>query len=894
MSLTYRDIISRQNSIITESYRPTTGLNIKYIYENLENNYSYNNAKIVLENWQELASTDIIRLDKVLEVFSLITERDNISNIKNAASIIEGKIIKKIRDAKATRHLNNYKLGKLKIQNTKVLNHTKDNETANARARANKGYLGNSLHPHRKYPRDIYGNKMEPAKNNNKEEDNTDKEKQDTVKECVERFIALSESNDQCDRVISNHNKISKRYNFESMIRSCPLNEEAIENCIYKICSFIESYDLPFEVIYNVCLENTMFLMNKNCMNVSNSFIVEAVTNYFTMKDITQEQIEDMSYVIEHSKFFSDEDLEPVSYLILDEEEIINDLEEEDIFFEMMCIQEEGEAKPLIDWTKKKAHEKHEKNKARVEKFAKFLRFKKKEKNHTTEKKSIIDKMKIRKAIHDFKKSHKKTIEGAKTCISRIFVNSPEGIIKGLPDIFKYLRLLVVIGTFSINPILGLITAVTGYFLKMKVSRERMAEVVAYYENERDMYKKKMNEATDDKKKEKYEALYKQYKKDAETLRLYEDELYTEKEQEKREEERWAKEFENSDDEDDFNFNWDDDDFNFDFEEQAAINSVTNIANIMECMNYNTNDIMYTIKQNIEKLDSNDIYNLTECIELCNDIFDCPKYIHILELALEHERSKDNKSYMKIDAIKNSIETIENIKYNSLLDESNISFVDENGNPYIDIAYEVIKDKHNIVNDTLEFLSSKNNSLLEGKGMSFTSKLTIAKENLKRNMNMLKDKDKQLSMKLDSELDRTRKSAERAMISNSREQIIKGSFLPSASKSIHLAIASGAAYLISPALAVIGLIGAIGTSRKLNNRERNLILDDIDIEIKMCDKYIKIAEDKDDLVAVREIMKAKRDLERQRSRILYNKKYVFKGKKQYDYKPDSMKNKDDE
>jgi hypothetical protein len=61
----------------------------------------------------------------------------------------------------------------------------------------------------------------------------------------------------------------------------------------------------------------------------------------------------------------------------------------------------------------------------------------------------------------------------------------------------------------------------------------------------------------------------------------------------------------------------------------------------------------------------------------------------------------------------------------------------------------------------------------------------------------------------------------------------------------------------------------------------------------MCDKYLKIAEDKDDLVAVREIMKTKRDLERQRTRILYNKNYVFKGKKQYDM-PDKSKVKDDD
>ena len=178
--------------------------------------------------------------------------------------------------------------------------------------------------------------------------------------------------------------------------------------------------------------------------------------------------------------------------------------------------------------------------------------------------------------------------------------------------------------------------------------------------------------------------------------------------------------------------------------------------------------------------------------------------------------------------------------------------------------------------------------------MSFLSKVKIAAENLRRFALKAKDKDKQISMKLDSELGRTMKYAKQAMISDSRESIIKGSFLPSASKCIHIALASGITFLFAPVFAVIGLIGYIGCSKIINEKERNLILDDIDIEIEMCDKYMKIAEDKEDLTAVREIMKTKRDLERQRSRILYNKNYVFKGKKNYDMKPKSMSKKDND
>ena len=53
-----------------------------------------------------------------------------------------------------------------------------------------------------------------------------------------------------------------------------------------------------------------------------------------------------------------------------------------------------------------------------------------------------------------------------------------------------------------------------------------------------------------------------------------------------------------------------------------------------------------------------------------------------------------------------------------------------------------------------------------------------------------------------------------------------------------------------------------------------------------------LAEDKNDLVAVRDILKIKRDLERQRHRLLYNKNTLFKGKKGYK-RPSSIKVKDE-
>lgn len=872
MGLTYKDIISRQRNLMTDSYMNNTNCNISYVYENLSDKYSYNKAKLVLENWQALGDNDDIRLNKVLEVFSIIVENDNDSNIRNAGNLIESKIIPKLRNAKQTNSLNNYKRGWIKHRHTSMLNDTKDNESAVSRAKSNGGYLGNSLHPNRKYKRDIYGRKMgetKKASDDNNNQENKD-ETPTVAEECFDRFIQAAYINEQCDRVINNHNKLIKRYNLESMVRNCPTSDSSLQECMYNICGLIDTYDIPFGVKYSIALENMMFLMTKNCVPVSNSFIVETVTDYFLMSEINDDRLHDMKYIIENSKFFSDEELSNVSYLCVNEEDIINAIENED---DIAPIEEN------------KIHDM-------------FLKYKQK-RTVTLKKKQKVESLKIKKAIHDFKKSNKKSIESFKAAISRIFVNSPEGIINELPDIFAFVRLGTVIGSFAINPLLGVITMITGFFLKMKVSRERMAKVVAQYTAERDKYKKKMNETDDEKKKEKYEKLYKQYKKDTEKLEDYENELYTEAENDKRMEEKYAKEAEASGD-DNFNFDFD---MDFSFDEQTAIEYTNMMATLYEQVSFKKANLMNTIKNNISLMSNDDIYNITEAIKLCNDVFDCPRYVTILEDELVRTRNNRGdgiylSSIQRADAIKNCIYDIEKIKYNSLLESAFIPDENTNSLVFIEAMYENLKCKNELIQDTLELVTRYKNSAVneskENSGVSFISKLKIASENLKRSMFKLKDKDKQLSMKLDSELNRTMKSAKKAMISDSRENIIKGTFLPSASKCIHIAIASGAAYLVNPVLAVIGLLGFIGCSKSINEKERNLILDDIDIEISMCDKYMKLAEDKDDLAAVREIMKTKRDLERQRARILYNKKYIFKGKKSYDMKPASQTKKNDD
>lgn len=842
--LSCNDIKERYRNTASDYYVSKSNQNIKYIYNNLSENYSFQKAKLLLENWRDLGKTELTCLDKVLEIFDIIVDNDSICNIKNAANIIEGNIVKKVRDGEATRHLNNYKLGKLKIQNTKVLNHTKDNTSSIERTIKNKGKFVNTLHPNRKYKYDIYGKRIEEKEDDSKNEED---KKEEVKQECCNRFLNRSWKNDQCDRVIANHNKLSKRFSIDKYIRS---NSNTPEDCIYELCEMIDSYDSPFGVKYNIALENILYLASKNCIDIPKKLIVESVSDYFLLsRDTDEDMLHDMEYIIKNSKFYNDEDFDDVKYLY-------DDIEDE--FTDESYIYNKYNANSIIEESKKKEE-------------------KKKNKDNT-----------VKKELHKFKKSNNKTLESFKACISRIFVNSPENIINDLPDIFSAVRGVIIIFMLGINPIIGLIGTITGFFLKVKVGRERMNKVIEDYRKERNKYKEKARNAKDDKEKEKYNAIVKKFDDDIYKLEEYESTLYTEKENDKREEERYAREEEeerknNKDNSDDFDF---DDDFGFDdmengedlkklglsVEQLNMINNINDICIIEENMKYDMKNIMYNIRSNIQYMSSSDIYTLSESVCLCNDIFNCNEYKNILEDELVRCRQMTGlQKYEKIDAIKTCIESVNKYIHNDI-----IQSFDEDIS--IDTMRDYIKYKQEVMDDTIEMINEGKKNKEESQDISFGNKLKIASANLKRTAMKLKDKDKEISDKMDNNVNRFKTSAKNAMISDNREAIIRGQLLPSASKCIKLAVVSGATFLVAPALAVIGVIGYIATSKKLQKRERQLILDDIEIEIQMCDKYLRLAEDKNDMKAVRNIMQTKRSLERQKQRLKYNMTTQFKEK----------------
>jgi hypothetical protein len=215
--------------------------------------------------------------------------------------------------------------------------------------------------------------------------------------------------------------------------------------------------------------------------------------------------------------------------------------------------------------------------------------------------------------------------------------------------------------------------------------------------------------------------------------------------------------------------------------------------------------------------------------------------------------------YAKIDPINLSIQEIDNIKENTSYPEDMMDIVSVNEQTHC---------IQETVQDILELLdASRTSALNEG---SISNKVKLAASKLGKTATKLKDKDREISKNVDVTMGHFAQAAERALTNDNREAVIKGSLIPSASKTIKAALITGAAWMVNPAVAVIGVLGAIGMSKHLQKKERQIILDDIEIELKMCEKYIRLAEDKNDLKAVRNIMQTQRALERQRSRLRYN------------------------
>ena len=260
------------------------------------------------------------------------------------------------------------------------------------------------------------------------------------------------------------------------------------------------------------------------------------------------------------------------------------------------------------------------------------------------------------------------------------------------------------------------------------------------------------------------------------------------------------------------------------------------------------NDLYKALESNIRSLDKDDLKLIVDCIYESN-IIDKNK---IIDIYTEY---------------KNELKG--NDKYNcSSILETGIDKLNKRKEPKACYYLEEYEDYNNITHTLLE--AGKLKTKLKIANKKATDKANVVKSRVVNKGKELNTKQKMASEKLDNFVDNFYDKAQRELSNKNREQVIKGNILPSFSTIIKMAIGSAGLGIINPALGAISFVGGLAVSKKGTKKEKQYILDEIEVQLELVEKKISYAESNNDMKALENLLKIKQRLQREKQRIIYN------------------------
>lgn len=218
----------------------------------------------------------------------------------------------------------------------------------------------------------------------------------------------------------------------------------------------------------------------------------------------------------------------------------------------------------------------------------------------------------------------------------------------------------------------------------------------------------------------------------------------------------------------------------------------------------------------------------------------------------------NNYSIIKYNYIYYIIDNVYNVN------ESDVNILRNLG-----VEYSLISPNLMIL-ESLVYVISDLNELPLSEASKLENKLKIWRDTLKLKINQAKDSEVKISNEIDNAASKLQDDIKYAFTSKNREAIIKGRVIPSLSQLIKLILATGAiSFFINPLTGVLSFLGALAISSKATKEERKVILDEIDVKIKVIDKKISKAEADDDMKSYEDYLKVKKVLELEKKKILY-------------------------
>lgn len=264
------------------------------------------------------------------------------------------------------------------------------------------------------------------------------------------------------------------------------------------------------------------------------------------------------------------------------------------------------------------------------------------------------------------------------------------------------------------------------------------------------------------------------------------------------------------------------------------------------------------IEESFDRFSLDDIDGITQLTKLDPSVIKPSGYQTVLKDTLKTARRKQYKTfedYEKIDCIKDNLNKLKDIDDSSDEDMS------------LDEAIISTKVKEACVNSLYDF--TKYPTTL--KEMNIANTIAMASEKVKAKLSDVSADVSNLSRQFDAQLDQLKGVVNtKDLESENREAVIAGNILPKASRIIKLAITAGVGYFINPAISVIVVLGYLGMSLDAQSKERRKVLEEIELELEMTNRYLKKAEDDGSLEKQRELLKIKKKLESQKARLMYN------------------------
>lgn len=645
------------------------------------------------------------------------------------------------------------------------------------------------------------------------------------------------------DRILKNYNEISKRFNMDKVITET-YRDENIQDTILTVCNLIDTYNTSNSVKLNTTLETVWYGLSKFGYSIDLPLMFESACNYFMLKHDganTCKLVLDATVITDPYKL-------GLSYIMEDPDvkdkfnnSIIGKTVEDSIFNFIT-----KESVMITDNTKKPL--------------------------------VFID------SFNEFKKSEDKD-DGYLKMLDILFKNKESDLVPNIMTVIEYMRIyLVEYSLTSLDKIKEWLYFLSSRFMEMDYPVNIAEDLSIALNKEKDTVHDKISEEQDDEQKERLSIYVKYIENFIEDLETYisnvtgksSDDIISIEKTEDNEEELTEQ----------------------DLQMLAYIPAILNELKFDEYI-----DIDSYLEKNISII-PNDIL-----IEICKFNRDYAPLVdpnHVIDLL------ENRLTAIKMGRVSSSTITDKYSTMSTYTDCINI-LKEEQKSPVMTVeeAYAYIK-AYNTINSVLTLIESSYNtygSILE---TSFGNTLKMAKERMAHAVANLGDKEKEASRSIDSAVNRFVEGLRRLFTTNQREAVIKGTICPSASQALKIllgatglsavgsvgtkaaagAVAKAAAGAAAgtktaaaltsaakvlgamkfPVLAIISILAFIICSKKFKNKERMMVLDEIDIELQMVDKYLELAERKEDLVAYKQLITIKRSLERDKQRIQYGMK----------------------